>query len=71
MIFAYFQCDDDSRDEMEGTFRYLLGYSAQTVMDEEAINIFLGYLDQYYADTNLSLEKMISETFESTANSIM
>lgn len=71
MIFAYFQCDDDSRDEMEGSFRYLLGHSAQTVMDDEAINIFLGYLDAYYSDTNLSLEEMISKIFSSTANSIM
>ena len=56
---------------MEGEFRYLLGYSAQTVMDLEAVNIFLGYLEEYYSDTNLSLEEMISETVASTANSIM
>ena len=71
MIFAYFQCDDDSRDEMEGEFRYLLGHSAQTVMDDEAINILLGFLDEYYSDTSLSLEEMISRTFSSTANLIM
>ncbi len=70
-IFAYFQCENDSKQEMEGEFRYLSGYSADTVMDNEAINIFWGYFEANYYDTSLSIEEMISNTFTQTANNIM
>ena len=62
-IFAYFQCANDSKSEMDGEFRYLSGYSADTIMDQEAINILWGYFEKNYYDTSLSLEKMISNTF--------
>lgn len=70
-IFAYFQCKNDSKSEMDGEFRYLSGYSADTIMDNEAINILWGYFEKNYYDTSLSLEKMISNTFSETAKSIM
>ncbi|MCD7774134.1 MAG: hypothetical protein LUH40_00945, partial [Clostridiales bacterium] len=70
-IFAYFQCENDSRSEMDGEFRYLSGYSADTVMDSEAISILWGYFEINYYDTSLSMEKMISNTFSSTAELIM
>ena len=70
-IFAYFACQNDSKSEMEGEFRYLSGYSADTIMDSEAINILWGYFENNYYDTSLSIEEMISNTFSQTATSIM
>lgn len=70
-IFAYFQCKNDSKSEMDGEFRYLSGYSADTIMDNEAISILWGYFEKNYYDTSLSLEEMISDTFSETAKSIM
>lgn len=70
-IFAYFECRNDSRSEMDGEFRYLSGYSADTIMDSEAIRILWGYFTTNYHDTSLSMEKMISKTFSQTAKSIM
>ena len=70
-IFAYFQCAKDSKTEMEGEFRYLSGYSADTIMDSEAIRIFWGYFETNYYNTSLTIEEMISKTFSKTADSIM
>lgn len=70
-IFAYFQCKNDSKSEMDGEFRYLSGYNADTIMDSEAINILWGYFEKNYYNTSLSIEKMISNTFSETAKSIM
>ena len=70
-IFAYFQCKNDSKSEMDGEFRYLSGYSADTIMDSEAISILWGYFEKNYYNTSLSIEKMISNTFSETAESIM
>ena len=70
-IFAYFQCKDDSKQEMEGEFRYLSGYSADTIMDNEAINIFWGYFKTNYYNTSLTIEEMIADTFVQTAENIM
>lgn len=70
-IFAYFSCQNDSKSEMDGEFRYLSGYSADTIMDNEAIDIFWGYFEENYYNTTLSTEKMISNTFNQTAKNIM
>lgn len=70
-IFAYFQCQNDSKQEMEGEFRYLSGYSADTIMDNEAIDILWGYFEANYYNTSLTIEEMISNTFTQTANNIM
>lgn len=70
-IFAYFACQNDSKHEMDGEFKYLSGYSADTIMDNEAIQILWGYHQKNYYDTSLSLEAMISNTFSSTGQSIM
>lgn len=70
-IFAYFACSNDTKSEMDGEFRYLSGYSADTIMDSEAISILWGYFEKNYYDTSLSIEKMISNTFSETAKSIM
>lgn len=70
-IFAYFQCKNDSKTEMDGEFRYLSRHSADTIMDNEAISILWGYFEKNYYNTSLSIEKMISNTFSETAKSIM
>lgn len=70
-IFAYFQCKNNSKSEMDGEFRYLSGYSADTIMDNEAISILWGHFEKNYYNTSLSIEKMISKTFSETAESIM
>lgn len=70
-IFAYFECANDSKKEMNGEFRYLSGYSADTIMNNEAIDILWGYFETNYYNTSLSMEKMISNTFSQTAETIM
>lgn len=70
-IFAYFQSENDMKSELEGEFRFTLGYSTDTIMDSEAIKIFWGYFENNYYDTSLSIEEMISDAFASTANLIM
>lgn len=70
-IFAYFECKDDIKSEMNGEFRYLSGYAADTIMDNEAINILWGYHSKNYYDTSLTIEQMIANTFTETAVSIM
>ena len=70
-IFAYFECRQDSKQEMEGQFQYLSGYSADTVMDNEARSILWGYLTAYYNDTSYTIEEMLSNTFAETGKSIM
>lgn len=70
-IFAYFEAKNDSRNEMDGEFRYMQGYSVDTIMDNEALKIFWGYFEDNYYDTSLTMEEMVSETFTDTADSIM
>lgn len=70
-IFAYFSGQYDSKGEMEGEFRYMCGYSADTIMDSEAIKILWGYFEENYYDTSLSLEAMIADTFTATGSRIM
>ncbi|WP_294562587.1 hypothetical protein [uncultured Traorella sp.] len=70
-IFAYFSCLNDSEYEMEGEFRYLSGYAADSIMDNEAISILWGNFEKNYYDTSLSIEEMIGDTFKDTGESIM
>lgn len=70
-IFAYFSCRNDSQSEMDGEFRYVSGFAADSIMDDEALKIFWGYFEKNYYNTSLSIEEMISDTFSSTADSIM
>ena len=70
-IFAYFECRNDSKIEMDGEFLHLAGTSADTILDNEAIKIFYGYFDANYRNDSLSIEAMISDTFSQTAKSIM
>ena len=70
-VFAYFASENDSKDEMNGTFRYFSGIQADRVMDDEALSIFWDYFDIYYYDTSLSAEEMISKIFNDTGRLIM
>ncbi len=70
-IFSYFAIEKDDLSEMEGEFRYLNGYSADTIMDSEAIKIFWGYFKTNYNDLSLTMEAMIANTFVSTSQFIM
>lgn len=70
-IFAYFEWKEDDKSEMYGEFRYLSGYLVDTIMDTEAQKIFMNNLDMSYHDTSLSIEEMISKTFDKTAERIM
>ena len=70
-LFTYFSSRNDSRSEMEGQFRYLSGYAADAIMDNEATSILRGYYEKYYYDTSLSTEELISKTFSKTGDSIM
>lgn len=70
-VFAYFETQNDTRSEMDGAFRYLSGYAADTIMDGEALKIFWGYFNQNYYNTSITLERMLANTFASTAERIM
>lgn len=49
---------------------YVCGYDIESVMDEEACEIFWDYVDEYWY-TDLSTDDMIAEIFNSLADSIM
>ena len=50
---------------------YLTGAQAKTVIDEEAGEILLDYLDRYYYDDSLTYEEFFSKVFRETADRIM
>lgn len=50
---------------------YLTGAQAKTVIDEEAGDILLDYMDRYYYDESLSYEEFFSKVFRETADRIM
>ncbi len=66
--FLLLFCDD-------GTGHYNYGFysgsQAQTVMDEEAVGIFLDYLERYYSDYSIDEEEIFSNAFEDTGRRIM
>lgn len=66
--FLFVFCDDN-----QGRYYYggHIGAQAESVMDDEAVTIFLQYLDRYYYDTSLSEEELFSEAYASTAKRIM
>ncbi len=70
-VFAYFEAQNDTRSEMDGAFRYMSGYAADTIMDGEALKIFWGYFNQNYYNTSITPESMLANTFSATAERIM
>lgn len=50
---------------------YITGSQADTVLDSEAMNILLDYIDRYYYDQDLTDEQMFSKAFDDAADRIM
>ena len=50
---------------------YLAGNQAKTVLDNEAMDILLDYIDRYYYDQNLTDEQMFSKAFDEAGKRIM
>ncbi len=51
--------------------RYVCGTQAKTVIDQEAADILLDYLDKYYYDKSLTDEQYFSTSFADAADRIM
>jgi len=49
----------------------VIGYSAQTVIDDEAYDILVDYINAYYYDSSLSNAQFISNAFEDAGERIM
>lgn len=66
--FLFVFCDNN-----QGQYYYggHIGAQAESVLDDEAMTIFLQYLDRYYYDTSLSEEELFSCAYEDTADRIM
>lgn len=67
-LYVYF-AEEDSDNDM-GYMAYVCGETAAEVMDDEAAEIFWNYLEDYWY-TDLSMDDVLIETFDSTADSIM
>lgn len=67
--FLVVYCDDTRR----GSFNIGVWCGAQTttIMDDEALSVFVDYLDRYYSDMSLTDEEYFSIVFEKTAERIM
>lgn len=57
--------------ENEYMTRYVTGVQAKTVIDDEAGDILLDYLDRYYYDNGLTDEEYFSKSFNDAAERIM
>lgn len=50
---------------------YLAGNQAKTVLDNEAMDILMDYIDNYYYDSSLTDEQMFSKAFDEAGGRIM
>ena len=71
LLFIYFACEDDSPGWMDGQWIYVCGRATETVMDENAKEIFESYFWYYYDDTSLDVDELFAKTFKSSAKEIM
>ena len=67
---AVFYFAESDPDEV-GLTTIVQGKAVDSVMDSEAREIFYGNLDKFWYDSNLSMELVISSTFQKTGESIM
>ncbi|MCD8338483.1 MAG: hypothetical protein LUD18_14675 [Lachnospiraceae bacterium] len=67
-LFIYFAEEDTDNDV--GYMYYVCGYDIESVMDEEACELFWDYVDEYWY-SDLSTDDMIAEIFNSLAAAIM
>lgn len=65
LLLVFFEHDNNYMD------RYVAGTQAKAVIDTEAADILLDYLDLYYYDDNLSDEEYFSKAFTEAADRIM
>jgi len=62
----------DHRNEWDRyTTWYLCGTQAKAVLDNEAMDILLDYIDRYYYQDSLSLEEFFSKAFDDAGRRIM
>ena len=62
-------CYDTARDAYH--CGYYMGAAARTVLDDEALQIFQGYLAKYWNDWPGSEDEFFSKAYQSTADTIM
>jgi len=65
LLLVFFEYDNNYKD------RYVCGTQAKTVIDTEAGDILLDYIDRYYYESNLSEETFFSKAFNDAGNRIM
>ena len=65
LLFVYLEFEDSYM-----TY-YISGTQAKSVIDTEAGDILLDYMDRYYYDDSLSYEEFFSKAFSDTADRIM
>ncbi|WP_242825029.1 TPM domain-containing protein [Acetobacterium woodii] len=65
LLFVFDEYDDSYMD------RYVAGTQAKTVVDTEAADILLDYIDRNYYDSNLTDEEFFSNSFRDAADRIM
>lgn len=68
--FLYMYFAEEDQDNEVGFMCYVNGRRVDSVMDEEAIDIFWGYIDRNW-ETNMSTDQLFADTFEKTADAIM
>jgi hypothetical protein len=65
MLLVFFEYGDGYMD------RYVCGTQAKTVIDQEAADILLDYVDRYYYDSSLTDDEYFSKAFAEAADRIM
>lgn len=65
LLFVFYEYNDFYMD------RYVAGTQAKTVIDREAADILLDYIDRNYYDSNLTDEEFFSNSFRDAADRIM
>lgn len=65
LLFVFFEYNDAYMD------RYVAGTQAKTVIDTEAADILLDYVDRNYYDSSLTDEEFFSNSFRDAADRIM
>lgn len=67
LLLVFFEYDSSGQPKVW----YVAGSQAKTVLDDEAMNILLDYIDRYYYDSSLTDEQMFSKSFDNAGERIM
>lgn len=67
-LYAYFE--EASSNEV-GYMVYVNGKQTSSVMDSEAVEIFWNYIDKNWYDSSLSMDQVLINSFNDTADTIM